>query len=119
MTDEPAGPSFVICHLSSSFGGSPLGRPANIVHQTMPSSSTSASSASGRISSMKRIIACVAALLAGCATVVPLPPEPPRPAPAPAQVLPADEVALGPAIVRGNARWQPVRWTDLPGFGDD
>ncbi len=74
---------------------------------------------------MERIIACMAALFfAGCASL-PLPsdePPParaPAPAPSPAARLPADEVPLGPALVRGNARWQPVRWSELPGVADD
>jgi len=66
-----------------------------------------------------------AALLLGCAT-------PPLPSPAdsgaetalvkpPATsplVLP-DTVATVPALVRGNSRWQPVAWTELPGFDRD
>ena len=26
---------------------------------------------------------------------------------------------MPPAIVQGRSRWQPVRWSELPGFGDD
>jgi membrane-bound lytic murein transglycosylase A len=33
-------------------------------------------------------------------------------------VLP-DTVATVPALVRGNSRWQPVAWTELPGFDRD
>lgn len=58
-----------------------------------------------------------------CASVS-LPPEPPTPpagvAPAqPAPVLPEDGVPLPPALVQGKSRWQPVRWSELPGFAGD
>jgi membrane-bound lytic murein transglycosylase A len=64
-------------------------------------------------------------MLAACSSV-PLPPLPPAavPAPAPAPagttLAPADEAGpLPPALVRGKARWQPVRWAELPGFEAD
>lgn len=40
-----------------------------------------------------------------------------QPLPAPS-VLP-DTVAPVPALMRGNSRWQPVAWTELPGFEND
>jgi membrane-bound lytic murein transglycosylase A len=63
-------------------------------------------------------------MLAACGTV-PLPPAdevPPLPLPAPAvtsPAVPADNAPLPAAIVQGKSRWQPVRWSDLPGFADD
>ena len=49
--------------------------------------------------------------------------------PPPVQVIPSaqqpsasplpDLAASGTALVRGNSRWQPVAWTELPGFGND
>ena len=65
-------------------------------------------------------------MLAACGSV-PLPPhQPVQPAPAapgaPAAGVPLppdDAAALPPALVRGKSRWQPVRWSDLPGFGSD
>lgn len=54
---------------------------------------------------------------------MPLPPdEPAVPAAPAAQPLPAapdDGAPLPPALVRGKGRWQPVRWSELPGFGGD
>lgn len=67
----------------------------------------------------------VAGLLLACAAPpLPLPADngsvaaggtPPATAPS---VLP-DTVAAVPALVRGNSRWQPVAWTELPGFERD
>jgi membrane-bound lytic murein transglycosylase A len=58
-------------------------------------------------------------MLAGCASV-PLPPAdevaPGAPAPLPGI---ADQAPLPPPVVQGRSRWQPVRWSELPGFGDD
>lgn len=53
-------------------------------------------------------------MLAACSTV-PLPPQDEPPATA----APADSAPLPPPIVQGKSRWQPVRWSELPGFGDD
>lgn len=55
-------------------------------------------------------------MLAACSSV-PLPPQD-RPA-APDTAAPADAEPLPPPIVQGRSRWQPVRWSELPGFGDD
>jgi len=68
-------------------------------------------------------------MLAACSSV-PLPPMQPLPpggpvrAPAPATPAPAtpaapEDGALPPPMLRGKARWVPVRWADLPGFGAD
>jgi membrane-bound lytic murein transglycosylase A len=59
-------------------------------------------------------------MLAGCvgmslppADPIPLPPSPSRAA------VPAEGGPLPPPIVQAKSRWQPVRWSELPGFGDD
>ena len=61
-------------------------------------------------------------MLAACGSV-PLPaPEPVAPPPAPqaaAPDLPGDSTALPPPLLQGKSRWQPVRWSELPGFADD
>jgi membrane-bound lytic murein transglycosylase A len=57
-------------------------------------------------------------MLAGCGSV----PLPPDRTPAPAPVAPAtdgESAPLPPALARGASRWQPVRWEELPGFGQD
>ncbi|MBC5763606.1 murein transglycosylase A [Ramlibacter albus] len=88
----------------------------------MPTSSTSASRASSRISSMQRFLglAAIVAMLAACGTT-PLPPLPPVAAPAPAPSAPVvdNEVPLPAPITFGKSRWVPVRWAELPGFNDD
>jgi membrane-bound lytic murein transglycosylase A len=73
---------------------------------------------------LKRTLAgLVAAVLLACAT----PPSPPAaggalpaavPPPATPKALP-DTVASSPALLRGNSRWQPVAWSELPGFEND
>jgi membrane-bound lytic murein transglycosylase A len=66
----------------------------------------------------------VAGGLLACGTP-PLPaPDGGTAAPAVAQPLAAplmlpDTAASVPALTRGNSRWQPVAWTELPGFEDD
>ena len=60
-------------------------------------------------------------MLAAC-TSVPPPPLPPVQRPAPPQTAPAapeDGLVPPPPLVRGKTRWQPVRWSELPGFADD
>jgi len=58
-------------------------------------------------------------MLAACGSV-PVPPEaPPGAAPV---VAPAPAPAAAPAaapIVQGKSRWQPVDYSELPGFADD
>jgi membrane-bound lytic murein transglycosylase A len=57
--------------------------------------------------------------LAGCGSV-PLPPADEVPArPPAAPVAPADTVPPSPPLVQGKSRWQPVPWSELPGFGED
>ncbi len=54
-------------------------------------------------------------VLAACST-----PMPPGPLPAPARSGPgAPAGPAGPSIVRESARWQPVPWSDLPGWEAD
>ena len=76
---------------------------------------------------MSRILwlAAIVGTLAACSSV-PLPPEPAAApgtaaaaAPAPIPAAPDDAGPLPPALTRGKARWQPVRWSELPGFADD
>jgi membrane-bound lytic murein transglycosylase A len=66
-------------------------------------------------------------MLAACSGV-PLPPQAPLPgaqpaAPAaptaPLPPAPDDGAPLPPALVQGKARWQPVHWSELPGFAED
>jgi membrane-bound lytic murein transglycosylase A len=66
----------------------------------------------------------IAAVLLACAAPPPPETEIRTSAPSVPQLLPApsvlpDTVAPGPALMRGNSRWQPVAWTDLPGFEND
>jgi membrane-bound lytic murein transglycosylase A len=69
------------------------------------------------------VVAAIVGMLAGCAapprqTAVPA-------APAAAPALPAagevadDNAPLPPARLLGKSRWEPVRWSQLPGFGAD
>ncbi len=106
---------------------SPRVRPENIVHQTIPTSKTSASNASRKIKPMNRILrwrwiaassapAMLSLLLlsAGCSFA---PTEPPT-VEAPAAARPS----LGPltaSLTHPKSRWVPAAWADLPGFGAD
>ena len=72
----------------------------------------------------RTLIGLVAALLLACGTT-PLPaPDststtpvvPPLPA---APGVLSGSVASGPALLRGISRWQPVAWSELPGFEND
>ncbi len=59
-------------------------------------------------------------MLAACGAV-PLPPsDEARPVPGvSAATSPGDASPLPPPMVQGKSRWQPVRWSELPGFADD
>ena len=95
-----------------------------MVHQTISNSSTSASKASSKISNMDRILWCfIVGTLAACGSVAP--PSPVEVGP-PVLMTPgvsADAGALPPAmppvILQPRSRWQPVRWSELPGFDQD
>lgn len=65
------------------------------------------------------LAALIVGSLAACAVV----PEP-YPQSAPEAALPAtaalpDDGPLPPALQRGKSRWTPVRWAELPGWGQD
>lgn len=103
-----------------SGGSSPFFRPENMVHHTMKISNTSAASASSsnrvmgaRVDRWVRwtVAAIVGSALAACTTV-----ELPTPS---APVAQTDDATLPPPIQRPGARWVPVRWSDLPGWGID
>ncbi|MDP2017074.1 murein transglycosylase A [Hydrogenophaga sp.] len=102
-----------------------------MVHHTMNTSNTSAPSASSnnkvmdRFSQVSRAVMKVGASvvivgsLVSCAVApVPVPAPAPLPGP-PVASVPADAGALPPAIQRGKSRWTPVRWSELPGWGQD
>jgi membrane-bound lytic murein transglycosylase A len=58
-------------------------------------------------------------MLAACGSV-PLPPVDEAPTAPSVAPIPAGEAGpLPPPLVQGKSRWQPVRWADLPGFGED
>lgn len=68
----------------------------------------------------------VAGLLLACGTPPdsspPPAPEPATPGqsqPTQAPLLRPDMAASLPVLTRGNSRWQPVAWSELPGFDDD
>lgn len=64
------------------------------------------------------VAALIVGSLAACA-VDPYTYPQPAPAPVPAVVIPADDGPLPPAIQRSKSRWSPVRWVELPGWGQD
>ena len=108
---------------------SPRLRPANIVHQTMKTSSASASRASNSNHPMSsprrarlRISLFILGVLCGCASA-PLPEpkaEAPKPGPPPvaSAALPQDEVAPT-TLQRAASRWVPVSYAALPGWNED
>jgi membrane-bound lytic murein transglycosylase A len=69
----------------------------------------------------RTLVVLVAGVLLACATPpLPLPADSgavPLP-PAPTLTLP-DVAVSSTVLVRGNSRWQPVAWTELPGFERD
>lgn len=72
---------------------------------------------------MVGILGSLCFLLASCAfspgvTTVPAPAGAPVATPPPA-AAPADTAALPPPVQRSKSRWVPVRWAELPGWGND
>ncbi|MBU4519767.1 MAG: MltA domain-containing protein [Gammaproteobacteria bacterium] len=96
-----------------------------MVHHTMKTSNTSAPSASSNSKVMAGrfgggsgwrvwLAACiVGSLLAACSSV-PMPPRAPVDVPGV-----VDSGPLPPAMQRGKSLWTPVRWSELPGWGQD
>ena len=111
-------------------GGSPLRRPENIVHQTIPISNASASRASSTISHMSNVsiarrgvavAAAILGLLAGCAVE---PTAPSRPAPVATPAPPPRSEGGAPllsleTVVGARGRWVRTEWSELPGWSDD
>ncbi|HSO45154.1 MAG TPA: MltA domain-containing protein [Rhodoferax sp.] len=68
------------------------------------------------------LLAGVAGVLAACGTV-PVPETTSAAAPSgvqqPSASLAKPDASSRDAIVRGNSRWQPVAWSELPGFDSD
>lgn len=60
----------------------------------------------------------LAALIVGSLAACAIDPAP-YPQPAPVVTAPADDDTLPPALQRGKSRWTPVRWAELPGWGQD
>ncbi|WP_332742436.1 murein transglycosylase A [Hydrogenophaga sp.] len=102
-----------------------------MVHHTMNTSNTSAPSASSnnkvmdRFGQVSRAVVKVGASVAIVGSLVSCAVGPVR-GPAPVTVpsppvadMPGDASALPPAIQRGKSRWTPVRWSELPGWGQD
>ena len=69
------------------------------------------------------VTALIVGTLAACSTPpAPSPSRPgaiPPPPPASTVVLPGDTGPLPPPLAQPKSRWVPVRWAELPGFGDD
>jgi membrane-bound lytic murein transglycosylase A len=58
-------------------------------------------------------------MLAGCGSVALPPADEVRPGLPSLPALADDTVPLPPAIMQAKSRWQPVRWSELPGFSGD
>ena len=67
------------------------------------------------------LLAGMVGALAACSTAPPAGPTPPSPTSpaAPPTAAPAPTTATLPPLLRENARWQPVPWSDLPGWEAD
>ncbi|MGE0098905.1 MAG: murein transglycosylase A [Hydrogenophaga sp.] len=109
-----------------------------MVHHTMNTSSTSAPSASSNNKIMNRfpqwlglgagrwvarlgLGALIVGSLVSCAVGVrpDAQPAPPVQAPTPGVVTAPDDSTLPAPIQRARSRWTPVRWSELPGWGQD
>lgn len=106
-----------------------------MVHHTMNTSNTSAPSASSKSKDMsvwnleKQVNGsgqhavragrlALAALIVGSLAACAVDPYT-YPQPAPVVTAPADDGPLPPTLQRGKSRWTPVRWAELPGWGQD
>ncbi|MGZ5181025.1 MAG: murein transglycosylase A [Ramlibacter sp.] len=91
-----------------------------MVHHTISTRTPSASSASSKISNMRRGwgLAAIVGILAGCASPLPAPETGQLQTSSPVAAAP-DEGPLGASLRQGKSLWQPVRWSELPGFDDD
>ena len=106
-----------------------------MVHHTMNTSNTSAPSASSKSKDMsvwnrekqvdgsrQRAVRAsrlaLAALIVGSLAACAIDPYT-YPQPAPVVTAPADDGPLPPALQRGKSLWTPVRWSELPGWGQD
>ncbi|MEO7549118.1 MAG: MltA domain-containing protein [Ramlibacter sp.] len=65
-------------------------------------------------------LAAIVGMLSGCGSVPlqELPPAAPTASP-PVYGTPADTGPLPPALLQPRSRWQPVRWSELPGLAED
>jgi membrane-bound lytic murein transglycosylase A len=65
-------------------------------------------------------MAAIVGMLSACGSA-PLQEAPPATVPgaAPSAALPADAAPLPPVLLQARSRWQPVRWSELPGLADD
>ncbi len=94
-----------------------------MVHHTMKMSNSSAPSASSNSRVMTGILGSLSFLLASCAfspgvTTAPAPAGPPAQT-SPPVAVPSDTAPLPPPMQRNKSRWVPVRWSELPGWGND
>ena len=137
---QPRGGGRVSSFVASS-GNSPFLRPENMVHHTMNTSNTSAPSASsnnrvmgredvsslgvdgtGRAALRWLLGVLIVGSLAACTGVprvqAPAPQVPPAVGLPPMVGMPDDTVLPAP-VQRGKSLWVPVRWSELPGWGQD
>jgi len=106
---------------------SPLLRPWNIVHHTISTSSATAPNASRKSTHMSNVLrrcraglsAAILGLLAACTSPPPSAPAPAAGAPPVAATNPLNVPMVNATIVRARARWVPVDWAELPGWGAD
>ncbi|HEY6086585.1 MAG TPA: MltA domain-containing protein [Burkholderiaceae bacterium] len=89
-----------------------------MVHHTMKSRIASAPSASSKSSHMARAYWVLVLVLGGCTEPAIQPSMPPSLPPPPAQAGPAT-ASTPPAALHPGSRWQPVAWSDLPGWDAD